>query len=52
MFKAIKAIKIEKVLIEASTWSCYANFEKVIPDEICQYIICQKHLQNPNKHLS
>ena len=47
-----KAIKSEKILIRTSAWTCYTNFEKVIPNEMCQSITCQKHLHNPIKHLS
>ena len=48
----LKAMKPEKILKGVSVLNCYANFEQVIPDEMCQYITCQKHLQNPIKHLS
>ena len=37
--------KKKKILIGASAWSCYANFERVIPDEMCHYITSQKPLQ-------
>ena len=47
-----KQLNQKKILIGVSARICYANFEQVIPDEMYQYIISQKHLQNPIKHLS